>query len=127
MIEKIKEIIKKYDLKSSTRKREKVYQRFYIYSELKKIGLTQTDIGILLDKDHASVIHGLKVDKLYQNCDNIYDENIAPIKRILYPQDTSVELPKYSIFEDVIRCNNTTDLRIIKQRIENNQYRERDK
>jgi hypothetical protein len=75
----------------------------------------------MLDKDHVTVMHGLKVNSQFQNYDKIYDDAIAPIKDYLYPP---VELPKYSIFEDVLKCNNTTDLRIIKERIENNQYKE---
>jgi hypothetical protein len=76
----------------------------------------------MLDKDHVTVMHGLKVDKQFQNFDKIYDDAIAPIKEYLYP---SGEIHKYSIFEDVIKCNNTTDLKIIKERIANNQYLER--
>jgi hypothetical protein len=80
----------------------------------------------MLNKHHASVINGLKINKQFENCDKLYDDAIAPIKEYLYPQYAPVELPKYSIFEDVMNCNNTTDLKIIKQRIENNQYRERE-
>jgi hypothetical protein len=80
----------------------------------------------MLNKHHASVINGLKINKQFENCDKLYDDAIAPIKEYLYPQYASVDLPKYSIYQDVINCNNTTDLKIIKQRIENGQYRERE-
>ena len=76
----------------------------------------------MLDKHHATVLNGLNIDKQFQNFDKIYDDAIAPIKEYLYPP---VKLTKYSIFEDVIKCNNTTDLKIIKDRIANNQYLER--
>jgi hypothetical protein len=79
----------------------------------------------MLNKHHASVINGLKINKQFENCDKLYDDAIAPIKEYLYPQHGPIELPKYSIYQDVINCNNTTYLKIIKQRIENNQYRER--
>ena len=116
-----------YDLTTSCRNRDLIYKRAFIYSELQKIGMNLSEIGRLMDKHHATVINGLKVDNQFQNCDKIYDDIIAPIKNYLYPSDAPVELPKYSIFDDVIKCNNTTDLRIIKMRIENDQYRERDK
>ena len=122
MIDKIKYIINLYDLTTSCRDRNLIYKRAYIYSELRKLGYKLIDIGIMLDKNHATVLNGLAVDKQFQNSDIIYDKAIAPIKEYLYPG----ELPKYSIFEDVIKCNNTTDLRIIKERITNNQYLERD-
>jgi hypothetical protein len=127
MIEKIKYMIELYDLTTSCRDRDLIYKRAFIYSELQKIGMNLSEIGRLMDKHHATVINGLKVDNQFQNCDRIYDDIIAPIKDYLYPGEAPIELPKYSIFEDVIKCNNTTDLRIIKERITNNQYLERDK
>ena len=122
MIEKIKYIINLYDLTTSCRDRNLIYKRAYIYSELRKLGYKLIDIGIMLDKNHATVLNGLAVDKQFQNSDRIYDDAIAHIKEYLYPP---IEGPKYSIFEDVIKSNNTTDLRIIKERITNNQYLER--
>jgi len=127
MIEKIKYMIDLYDLTTSCRDRDLIYKRAYVYSELQKIGMNLSEIGRLMDKHHATVINGLKVDNQFQNCDKIYDDAIAPIKDYLYPGEAPIELPKYSIFEDVINCNNTTDLRIIKERIANDQYLERDK
>ena len=122
MIEKLKYMIKLYNLTTSCRDRDLIYKRAYVYSELQKLGMNLSEIGRLMDKHHATVINGLKVDNQFQNCDRIYDDAIAPIKDYLYPP---VQLPKYSIFEDVIKCNNTTDLRVIKDRLANNQYIER--
>ena len=126
MIEKIKYMIDLYNLTTSCRDRDLVYKRAYIYSELRKLNYKLSDISVMLDKHHATIINGLKVDNQFQNCDKIYDDAIAELKYYLYPGEAPIELPKYSIFEDVMKCNNTTDLRIIKQRIENNQYRERE-
>lgn len=119
MIDKIKYMIELHNLCDKGRNRELVYKRNYIYSELYKLNINLTQIGKMLDKDHVTVMHGLKVDKQFKNFDKLYDEIIAPIKDYLYPPN---EIHKYSIFEDVIKCNNTTDLRIIKERIANNQY-----
>jgi hypothetical protein len=127
MIEKIKYMIELHNLTSSGRQRDLVYKRDYIFSELFKLKFNLCEIGRMLEKHHATVLNGLKVDNQFQNCDKIYDDAIAPIKDYLYPSDRPIDLPKYSIYQDVINCNNTTDLKIIKQRIENNQYRERDK
>jgi hypothetical protein len=121
MIEKIKYMIELHNLCDKSRQRELVYKRYYLFSELKKLGLNLSEIGRMLEKDHVTVMHGLKVDSQFQNYDKLYDDAIAPIKDYLYPP---VQIPKYSIFEDVMKCNNTTDLRIIKERIENDQYKE---
>ena len=126
MIEKIKYMIELHNLCDSGRQRDLVYKRDYIFSELFKLKFNLCEIGRMLDKHHATVLNGLKVDSQFQNFDKIYDDAIAPIKDYLYPSDAPVELPKYSIFEDVIKCNNTTDLRIIKERITNEQYLERE-
>jgi hypothetical protein len=125
MIEKIKYMIELHNLISTKRSRGIVYKRYYLFSELKKLGLNLSEIGRMLEKDHVTVMHGLNVDKQFQNSDKIYDDIIAPIKHYLYPGEAPIQLPKYSIFEDVIKCNNTTDLRIIKERIANDQYLER--
>jgi len=126
MIEKIKYMIELHKLCDSGRQRDLVYKRDYIFSELFKLNFNLCEIGRMLDKHHATVLNGLRVDSQFQNSDKIYDDIIAPIKDYLYPSDAPVELPKYSIFEDVIKCNNTTDLRIIKERITNNLYLERE-
>lgn len=118
-------MIELHNLCDSGRQRELVYKRNYIFSELYKLHFNLCEIGRMLDKHHATVLNGLKIDKQFQNFDKIYDDAIAPIKEYLYPGEAPIELPKYSIFEDVIKCNNTTDLKIIKDRIANNQYLER--
>lgn len=124
MIEKIKYMIELHNLCDSGRQRDLVYKRDYIFSELFKLNFNLCEIGRMLNKHHATVLNGLRVDSQFQNFDKIYDDAIAPIKNYLYPSDAPIELPKYSIFEDVIKCNNTTDLRIIKERIANEQYKE---
>ena len=125
MIDKIKYMIELHNLTSSGRQRDLVYKRDYIFSELFKLNFNLCEIGRMLEKHHATVLNGLKVDNQFQNCDKLYDDAIAPIKDYLYPSEAPIEVIKYSIFEDVMKCNNTTDLRIIKERIENDQYLER--
>jgi len=127
MIEKIKYMIELHDLTTNSRKRDLVYKRYYIFSQLKKLKFNLSETARMLNRDHACVIYGLKQHKYYYKSDKLYDNAIAPIKDYLYPGEAPVELPKYSIFEDVMKCNNTTDLKIIKMRIENDQYIERDK
>ena len=74
MIEKIKYMIELHNLTTSCRDRDLVYKRAYIYSELRKLNYKLSDIGRLLDKHHATIINGLKVDNQFQNCDKIYDD-----------------------------------------------------
>ena len=78
-------MIELHNLCDKGRHRELVYKRNYIYSELYKLNINLTQIGRMLDKDHVTVMHGLKVDKQFQNFDKIYNDIIAPIKDYLYP------------------------------------------
>lgn len=63
-IKKIKELVKQeygYDVDSPTRKREVVEARAMFYSILKNFSnLTLASIARTVDKNHATVLHGLK-------------------------------------------------------------------
>ena len=49
------------DLDTNSRKRESAYQRWYLYEFLKNnTFLTLEEIGKLFDRDHSTVLHGLK-------------------------------------------------------------------
>jgi hypothetical protein len=72
--EKIKEHIEKYSLNVPCRKREVVYKRMYLFKYLQQMeGLSLTAIGKLFNKDHATVIHGLRT---YENV-KVYDDFIS--------------------------------------------------
>lgn len=59
----LSQVINKYDLKNSSRKREYVWKRSAFYNFMKKNGYGWTYISRLIDKDHATIINGLKVYK----------------------------------------------------------------
>ena len=76
----IVKLIDIYGLKTSNRKRELVYQRFYMYKELRK-WLTLEQVGRLFGKDHATVIYGIKMAKMFEHMnDTIYSEYIKHIR-----------------------------------------------
>jgi hypothetical protein len=112
------ELIEKHNLKRKDRKRATIYKRYYLYNQLYKAQLSLTHIGLLFNKDHATIIHGLKMHKLYsaQN-DQIYLHFIQPI----------IDELKYSpqprdLKREVLECQTMEDLFIIKQNIERNLY-----
>ena len=73
-IERVKEHIEKYSLNVPCRKREVVYKRMYLFKYLQQMeGMSLTAIGKLFDKDHATVIHGLKT---YENV-HTYEDFIS--------------------------------------------------
>ena len=70
-LQEIKDYICEEGLDTKSRKREVVYRRIYLYKYLQQMeGLTLTAIGKMFNKDHATVIHGLKTFdnvKLYED------------------------------------------------------------
>ena len=57
----IKEYIQIQNLDTNNRKREIVYKRFYLFAYLRQTyGYSLQRIGRLFDRDHATVIHGLR-------------------------------------------------------------------
>jgi len=112
------QLIEKHNLKRKDRKQATIYKRYFLYSKLHAARLSLTHIGVLFDKDHATVIHGLKMHKLFtsQN-DPIYKHYIQPIidelKFTPEPRDLKRE---------ILECNSLDELFIIKRNIERNLY-----
>lgn len=114
IIEQVKELMIQDDLHLGDRYRDKVYKRAYLYSILREEGWHLSKIGRLFNRTHASIINALKVyDSFYQK-DKIYMRHIKHYELIFKP---IVEIQKDSIFDDVMNCHNTTQLRMIKEKI----------
>jgi len=61
---RVDELINEYDLTSKSRKQDYIWNRSAVYNFLHLCNYSLTEIGRMLDKNHATVIHGLK---LYDN------------------------------------------------------------
>jgi hypothetical protein len=70
-IEEIKEYIFSEGLAVKSRKREVVYRRIYLFRYLKQMeGMSLISIGKMFNRDHSTVIHGLRTFdnvKLYED------------------------------------------------------------
>jgi hypothetical protein len=70
-IEEIKEYICSEGLAVKSRKREVVYRRIYLFRYLKQMeGMSLISIGKMFNRDHSTVIHGLRTFdnvKLYED------------------------------------------------------------
>jgi len=64
-IEEITAIIAAEELNLPNRQREKVYRRFYLANLLRMEGLMLKEIGALLDKNHATIIHYIESHKYW--------------------------------------------------------------
>lgn len=68
----IHEVAEKYgvlvsDIMSSSRFQHHVYARQEVYYLLSKSGMSSAQIGRMLDRDHTSVLHGIRVFKARKN------------------------------------------------------------
>ena len=64
-IEEITAIIAAEELNLPNRQRDKVYRRFYLANLLRMEGLMLKEIGALLDKNHATIIHYIESHKYW--------------------------------------------------------------
>ena len=122
MIDKINKLIQEYDLASKSHKRDKVYLRSYLYSILREDGWTMTDIGKLFNRDHATVINGLKIYEAYYKKDKVYMRFVRKLDEIFNPTIDDIMAEKDTIFHDIMNCHNTTELRMIKEKIVSGWY-----
>ena len=122
MVEKIEQLIEQYDLASKSRERDKVYFRSYIYWLLREDGWIMSDIGDLFNRDHATVINGLKVHEAYYKKDKVYMRFVRKLDEIFNPTIDEIMIAKDTIFHDIMNCHNTTELRLIKEKIVSGWY-----
>jgi len=99
----LKEQITKYQLATNSRNRSYVYKRYYIMYRLNKCNLSLSEIGRLMNRHHATVIHGIRmhrrwtrmkdkvylheIDALIQSSDNLdYEDKykVSAIERFNY-------------------------------------------
>tara|TARA_R110000803_G_scaffold106557_2_gene174639 strand:+ start:967 stop:1392 length:426 start_codon:yes stop_codon:yes gene_type:complete len=79
---KIEEYITKYNLKSSSRDRESVYMRAYLYAYLRSDSLmTYQQIGKMFNRNHATIIHALNRihNRYWDGGDRVYIEYIQDV------------------------------------------------
>jgi IS30 family transposase len=73
--------IAKYQLDNNYRYRDCVYKRFYVMYRLQKCKLSLTKIGELLNRHHATVIHGIRMHRRWSRMnDEVYLNSIEAIK-----------------------------------------------
>ena len=117
-IDTIKEYIQEHELDLPNRKTEITYQRYYLYALLRTKGMPFQNIGLMFNKKHASVIHGIDCHHnwMKQN-DELY---------LYYTLKLREEFPfeKYykPLQKQVIDCKNMKELNKLKTLINKNIY-----
>jgi hypothetical protein len=113
----VKELIQIDKLDSKDRYRDLIYKRSYLYAILRDEGWNFSQIGRLFNRNHATVINGLKIHDQFFGKDKIYDRYVKHYDSIFKPSIEEVMLSKDAIFHDIMNCHNTTQLRMIKDKI----------
>ena len=76
----LKSQIAKYQLDTDCRNRSYVYKRYYVMYRLNKCKLTLSEIGRLMNRHHATVIHGIRMHRRWTRMqDKVYLHEIEPL------------------------------------------------
>jgi hypothetical protein len=107
--EELIQLAHKYDLMNRQRNRDRVYQRFYLFSELIKI-TNYSEVGRIFNYKHCSVMYGVKQHKDWMSIqDPQYLRAISDLYEEIHKYD-NVDLQDQNIH---IKVN-----RIIGQKVE---------
>ena len=76
----LKSQIAKYQLDTDSRNRAYVYKRYYVMYRLNKCKVSLTQIGKMLNRHHATVIHGIRMHRRWTRMqDKVYLHEIEPL------------------------------------------------
>ena len=117
-IDIIKQYIQEHELDVPNRNFAITYQRYYLYALLRTQGMPFQHIGLMFNKHHASVIHGIDChnnwmkqhDELYLYCTLKLREEF-PFEKYYKP-----------LQKKVIECKNMKELNKLKSLINKNIY-----
>jgi len=93
-IANIQVLIEQYELKQVCRRQDIIYKRYFLYDQLRKANYSLSAIGKIFDKNHASVLHGIRMHEVFtKSKDKIYKMYTADIvnKLITIPQEASIK------------------------------------
>lgn len=120
-MQKIEYKVAKDDLLRQCRKREKVFKRMFIYNLMSNHDVQVTQIGRLFNRNHASIINGLKT---YQNLKSTKDEQLIAILSdyMKFFEQYDIKKIQYSIRKDLRNATTFRDIGIMRKRLESNLY-----
>jgi hypothetical protein len=96
-IESIETYIDEHDLKSRSRKQEKLYPRYYLMVILQRhFKLSSLQIGSMFNRDHSSVLHAVN------ECENLLETKDKTFLRLI--SDVKEVFPEYISSNNVKLC-----------------------
>jgi hypothetical protein len=115
----------------NNRRRDVLFKRYYLYNELRSCGFSLMDIGRYFNKNHTTILNGLRVheDLLAYN-----DKNYIAETCMLQAYLDGSELPDiskvfksrkdYDIREDILKAHNMATFKRVQRRIKMGFYEE---
>jgi hypothetical protein len=121
LIEHVRELIDKYDLKNPCRIQKYTYPRYYLFAVLKQNArMPWVEIARMFEKNHSTVIHGLEVhDMLTKTKDLGYRYFTASIRDEIKLQEKDEER---DIAKDVLSCRTYNQIKQLQQKIKDGYY-----
>lgn len=119
-IVKIQELIERYELNTSSRKRERVYIRSVLYHFLRSNKMTLDRIGQLFNKNHATILHGIACYEANKNYPDFKDlielvENELEMSCIDIADEDKLKLTEFEI--DLLNANSLQDFWQVKNNL----------
>ncbi len=117
----IKQVIQKDGLDSKERYSPLINKRMYMYTIMRKHGMNFQKIGSFFNRNHATIIHGIKRYKdLTKSKDVMLKVDTEEYEQIF--GEIPVPKERYNLEKDVRKATTIADLNIIKRRLNNNMY-----
>jgi hypothetical protein len=117
-MEEIIKYIEDNNLKQKSRYRNIIYPRYYLYNKLREQGHTYAFIAELFNKDHCTILHGIKVHKDFTKLkDKIYFQ-MTEKERELFGDNQYIG----TLRDEVLNCYDLQTLKLIKKRIKMDLY-----
>jgi hypothetical protein len=119
-IENVKEVIERYQLDKKNRKREVIYIRSILYTQLRNEKWTLAQIGKLFNKDHATILHGLRCYQeniKYQDFKDINNRIEQELNLATQEIEPESKLQLTEIELDILEANNITQFYEIKNNL----------
>lgn len=117
-IDMIKEYIQENELDVPNRNTAITYQRYYLYALLRSLGMPFEHIGLMFNKKHASVIHGIACHNNWMK----QDDELYLYCTLKVREQFSFEKYYKPLQKQVMDCNNMKELKKLKTLINKNIY-----
>ena len=118
----VEQLIDELDLKSKCRKRELVYTRLVLFQYLRNQKMTMYAIGNIFNKDHSTIVYGLKQYELLDKNKKHYPDFARIKENVLIQLGLTPKLkPKAEVSyleRKVLDCKNYMDLKALQEELQ---------